>query len=74
MSKTLHEYYLSLPQQTSPKSDFVREIVNLCGVSFTTAMNWVGGKNRPLCKEHLYTLSKLTGIDVKDLFQSKNRK
>lgn len=52
MDETLERFYDNLPRQTSPKSDFIRKITDECGVSFTTAMNWVKGKNKPLCSEH----------------------
>lgn len=64
----LMDYYKRLPRQTSPKSAFVKEIMDACGVSFTTAMNWVSGKTKPLYSSNLDALSKLTGIKKEDLF------
>lgn len=65
---SLQDFYTKLPRQTSPKSDFVREIMVQCNVSFTTAMNWINGKNKPRLDEHLQILSNLTGIEKSNLF------
>lgn len=68
MCKTLAEYYNALPQQTSPKSDFLRQVMCECGVSFTTAMNWAKGKVKPSSKKYIEKLSELTGIPKEQLF------
>lgn len=38
---TLKGYYLSLPDATHPKTEFINEVIRRTGVSFTTARNWV---------------------------------
>ena len=37
---TLKDYYESLPKTTSPKTEFLKRVVDECGVSFGTAINW----------------------------------
>lgn len=68
MVSNLFDYYNNLPQQTSPKSDFLRLIMSECGVSFTTAINWVNGKVKPSKKVYLEKLSQITGLSQEQLF------
>lgn len=69
MNQTLQDFYESLPPQNSPKSDFLQKVMSECGVSFTTAMNWVKNKVRPSSAEYLDKLSSLTGIPKESLFR-----
>lgn len=70
---TLAEYYDQLPPRTSPKSDFVREIMATCGVENVTVRQWVKGKSAPSKEEHRRILSKVTGIPEEELFPKKGK-
>lgn len=65
---TLKGYYDSLPNASYPKTDFVTKVQMLCGVSMTTARNWIEGKTRPCKLENIEKLSELTGIDKEQLW------
>lgn len=65
---TLNDYYESLPPRTSPKTEFVKEIVATCNVDLNTAKLWVRGKTTPSNPEHRRILSKVTGIPEEELF------
>ena len=65
---TLNDYYESLPPRTSPKAEFVKEIVAVCNVDLNTAKLWVRGKTTPSNPEHRRILSKVTGIPEEELF------
>ena len=67
---TLKGYYRNLPEAVHPKSDFITRIQSECGVSFTTARNWVMGVTRPLNQEHVQKLSAMTGIAPEDLWNN----
>lgn len=59
---TLKSYYENLPKSTFPKKDFLARVMNECDVSFTTANNWVKGHTRPVKKNQILALSRITGI------------
>lgn len=65
---TLIDYYNGLPKQTSPKSDFITEVAQMCDVSEATVRFWVYNKFRPSRKEFLAVLSEKTGIPEEELF------
>lgn len=67
---TLKGYYLNLPDATHPKTEFITRIMSECGVSFTTARNWVMGVTRPDKEENVRKLSEMTGISTDDLWKS----
>jgi hypothetical protein len=66
--KTLKTYYDDLPAQTSPKTDFIRDIANKCQTSEQTVRFWIYDKFRPSRKEFYHVLSEATGIPEADLF------
>ena len=66
---TLKGYYLNLPDATHPKTEFITRIMSECGVSFTTARNWVMGVTRPDKEENVSKLSEMTGIKAEDLWK-----
>lgn len=68
MKNNLMTYYESLPDTTSPKTEFVLRASKACGVSENTIRNWVKGKAIPADSAHMKTLSDLTGINEKELF------
>lgn len=67
---TLKGYYQSLPDAAHPKTEFVARIMTECGVSFTTARNWIMGMTKPSNPEHVQKLSEITGIAPEDLWNS----
>lgn len=70
-AKSLKDFYNKLPESrvVSPKGDFLRELVNRCNVTYTTARNWIVYGMRPSNKENLKILSELTGIPEDHLFE-----
>lgn len=66
--RTLRTYYDELPAQTSPKTDFIREVADKCQTSEQTVRFWVYDKFRPSRKEFYTILSEATGIPEPDLF------
>lgn len=66
--KSLKDFYKKLPGSVSPKSRFLDEIVKRCGVTFTTARNWVVYGMRPVDHKNVVILSELTGIPEDKLF------
>lgn len=67
---TLKGYYRNLPDAVHPKTDFITCIQSECGVSFTTARNWVMGVTRPFNPDHVQKLSEMTGIAPEELWNS----
>lgn len=66
---TLEGYYEQLPEATFPKTAFVNDVAQDCGVSVATVHNWVHGKTKPEKKEHREYLSKKTGIPEEELWK-----
>jgi len=69
----LKDYYNELPELNAPKSDFIREIASLTGKAEQTVRLWLWGKTKPSEKEDLEVLSKLTGIEVNQLFDENEK-
>ena len=65
----LEGYYDSLPEATFPKTSFVNETAQDCGVSVATVHNWMHGKTKPEKEEHRQYLSKKTGIPVEEIWK-----
>lgn len=65
---TLNDYYKNLPPRTSPKTEFVKELVATCNVDPHTAKLWVMGKCTPGNPDHRRLISKVTGIPEEELF------
>lgn len=72
--KNLLDYYESLPDRQAPKTDFVREVCFVTGMTENTVRNWVKGRAKPTDKETLEYLSRRTGIPVERLFPSEEQK
>ena len=70
---TLAEFYDNLPPRTSPKSDFVREIMASCHVEHVTVRQWVKGKSSPSNPEHRKLLAKVTGVPEEELFPKRTK-
>lgn len=66
--KTLKEYYNSLPERTSPKTEFVNAVAEKCEVSPQTVRFWIRGLFKPSRKEFYKALSQMTGIPEENLF------
>ena len=67
----LKEYYENLPHSTSPKMEFVRDLMDNLGVTETAVRNWIHGRAKPANKECIEYISKVTEIPAEDLFPSK---
>lgn len=65
---TLQGYYVSLPDSSSPKLDFINEVSYRCKVSQGTVRNWIFNRVKPSKEEYMNVLSELTGIEAKNLF------
>lgn len=66
----LKDYYNKLPKATFPRTDFINKITSTCGVSYSTARNWVLGLSIPKnTKEVGAQLSKITGIPQERIWQ-----
>lgn len=66
---TLKEYYDSLPPRVSPKTDFVKEICQKCGVAALTVRNWISGFYVPESQANREIISQVTGIPEDELFK-----
>ena len=66
---SLKGYYNSLPEPTSPKTDFIREVAHRTGATETTVRNWCKYGMRPNKYEHVKVLVEITGIQEEDLWQ-----
>jgi len=64
----LQNYYKSIPEHTSPKSNWIRQTAERLGVSEGTVRTWVYGKNQPRDSRILKQLSEITGIPENELF------
>ncbi len=65
---TLKSLYLSFPKRTSPRAEFAEMIAERCGVTVTTARNWLLYSMRPNNPEHIAILSEITGIAPEDMW------
>lgn len=66
---TLKDYYMSLPDATHPKTDFMNEVAREANVSVATVRNWVIYGMKPSNPDNLELLSKKTGIPVDELWK-----
>ena len=66
---TLLGYYNALPPRTFPKTAFIDEVADRCGVDPVSVRNWIEGRNKPKNEEHLKVLVELTGIPEEELWQ-----
>lgn len=64
----LKNYYRNIPEQPSPKSDFITRVAKELSVSEATVRLWVYGKTKPRDPEHLKKLSVITEIPENQLF------
>lgn len=65
---SLKKFYDSLPETSSPKTEFIDEVAKECNLTTGTIRNWVKGRALPKEKEYFEILSKKTGIPVEELF------
>lgn len=65
---TLPDYYESLPNSISPKSEFVREISKRCEVTHQAIHRWIKKGLMPASKEHCDIISEVTKIPATILF------
>ena len=65
---TLKSYYKNLPNPTHPKKELIQNIATRCGVTETTARNWIMYGFRPDNPDHIQIISEITGIPAKNLW------
>lgn len=65
---TLRSYYKNLPNPTHPKKELVQKIASACGITETTARNWIMYGFRPDNPEHVKIISDITGIPTENLW------
>lgn len=66
---TLKDYYLSLPDASYPKTEFINKIALETGVTASTVRNWIKYGMKPNSKEHVAILSRETGIPEDELWE-----
>lgn len=66
---TLKGYYDSLPRARYPKTEFINRIVCECGVTSTTARNWIAGFTKPSEDTQKVAICKITGIPYETLWK-----
>ena len=65
---TLRGYYVSLPDATCPKTDFINEIASRTGVTSSTVRNWIFYGMKPANENHIGVLVEVTGIPADKLW------
>lgn len=65
---TLRSYYKNLPDARHPKSELINQIAVQCGVTLTTARNWILYGIRPGKPEHIQIISEITSIPADNLW------
>lgn len=65
---TLRSYYKNLPEPTHPKKELIKSIATKCGVTETTARNWIMYGFRPDNPDHVQIISEITGIPAENLW------
>lgn len=68
----LMQFYESLPKPEPPKTTFVKNVAERCGVDVSTVRWWVKGRTKPSNKQHYDILSEATGIPKNQLFPNEN--
>lgn len=69
---TLKDYYQSLPESTSPKTEFVNDIAFRCNVTSNTVRNWISYGMKPSNPEHVKIISEVTGIPCDQLWGNRD--
>lgn len=68
---TLKDYYLSLPEGITPKSDFVNKLASACMCCEVAVRNWCYGKNYPANKEKQDIIKQMTnGVPLVEFYNS----
>lgn len=65
---TLKDYYSSLPEASCPKTDFLNDVAERCGVSLSTVRNWIRYGMKPSNPNHIDILVDITGIKAEELW------
>ena len=68
---TLKDYFESLPEDTNPRADFVKQLTKLCDVTDVAARNWCRGDFYPSSeKKHEIIMGLTGGVPIKEYYQS----
>lgn len=71
---TLVDYYNSLPSVSAPKTEFIKKVMDRCGVSQQAIHRWIKRGCMPSSKEHCDAVAEIVGISVEELFPLYNEK
>lgn len=71
MENALKAYYDGLPSSCSPKTQFIRKVIEKTGVTDATVRMWIFGRFRPTKESHRKAIAEITGIDEEVLFPDK---
>lgn len=66
---TLRGYYESLPDASSPKTDFINKVASKTGVTSSTVRNWIFYGMKPANENHVKVLVEVTGIPANELWE-----
>lgn len=69
---TLAGYYKNLPPPVHPKTAFVKQVAEKCGVGLETVRTWIRGDAKPGDDRYYEILSNETGIPKEKLFPDEN--
>lgn len=65
---TLAEYYDSLPKATAPKADFIKQMMQKCGVTQQAIYRWLKKGATPSTKEHCDIIAEIAKMPAEELF------
>ncbi len=65
----LKEYYENLPERTTPKTELIEKIAELCKVKQVTVRTWVKGRSIPSDPKHREIIATLVGKPIDELFK-----
>lgn len=65
---TLPEFYENLPNATAPKTEFIKKIIDKCGVTQQAIHRWLKKGGMPSSKEHCDAVAEIAGVPVEELF------
>lgn len=65
---TLRDYYENLPTAIAPKTEFVKKIMDKCGVTQQATHRWLKKGSMPSSKEHCDAIAEIAGVAPEILF------
>ena len=66
---TLKGYYMSLPDASHPKTDFMNDVARKCRVSVGAVRGWIFYGLKPQNKKNVEILARMTGIPATELWE-----